>query len=53
MFFKAAKIKPEHVKVESDWIPFELQRNDGQSNLLYYQKGVRVKELTDEVRHIR
>ena len=54
MIIKAYReIDQEHVKADSNWLPFDLQRDDGHSSLVYYPKYMTVKKLTDAVKHVR
>ena len=54
---KATEIEPKHLKVEANWLPFQLNRNDAQSSLLYYpnyyDEDVTVKAFTDAINHLR
>ena len=46
-------INQEDVKVDSDWLPYEVKSNNDQSSLVYYSSGLTVKEFTDEVKHLK
>ena len=46
------KLKPEHVNVDTDWLTFELQRDDGHSNLVYYPT-LTINQIADAVRLVR
>ena len=41
------------MKTDSNWLPFDLQRDDGHSSLVYYPKYMTVKKFTDAVKHVR